>query len=110
MIGRSPTGEWRRLLAACEFKSDDAAVAYKLNPIDHLKLLAKAKIPLLLMLGDKDTVVPHAEKSELVFDRYKELGGPVERVVKPGQDHHPHGLKDVTPVVKFFATALERQK
>jgi len=23
-----------------------------------------------------------------------------------GQDHHPHGLNYVTPVVEFFATAL----
>ena len=26
--------------------------------------------------------------------------------VKSGQDHHPHGLKDVTPVEKFFTDAL----
>jgi hypothetical protein len=55
-------------------------------------------------------VVPHAENSERVFDRYKALGGPVGRVVKPGQDHHPHGLKDVTPVVKFFNDALDLKK
>jgi pimeloyl-ACP methyl ester carboxylesterase len=108
--GKGSEAEWKKLLTAYDFKSDAEAVAYKLNPVDNLKPLAKAKIPLLLVYGDKDTVVPHAENSELVFDRYKELGGPVERVVKPGQDHHPHGLTDVAPVVKFFATALERQK
>lgn len=100
----------KKLLAAYHFKSDDKAATYKLNPVDDLTPLAKAKIPLPLVYGDKDTVVPHAENSELVFDRYKELGGPVERVVKPGQDHHPHGLTDVAPVVKFFTAALERQK
>lgn len=26
-----------------------------------------------LVYGDKDTVVPHAENSELVYDRYKAL-------------------------------------
>jgi alpha-beta hydrolase superfamily lysophospholipase len=93
-------------LAAYDFKSDAKAVAYKLNPVDNLAPLARAKIPLLLVYGDKDTVVPQAENSELVYDRYQALGGPAERVVKPGQDHHPHGLKDVTPVVKFFADAL----
>lgn len=108
--GKGSETEWKKLLTACDFKSDDEAVAYNLNPVDNLAPLAKAKIPLLLVYGDKDTVVPHAENSELVFDRYKELGGPVERVVKPGQDHHPHGLKDVAPVVKFFAAALEQQK
>ena len=108
--GTGSEAEWKKLLAAYDFKADADAVAYKLNPVDNLAPLAKAKIPLLLVYGDKDTVVPHAENSELVYDRYKALGGPVERVVKPGQDHHPHGLKDVTPVVTFFTAALEQTK
>ncbi|MDY3560192.1 prolyl oligopeptidase family serine peptidase [Gemmata sp. JC673] len=102
--------EWKKMLAAYDFKTDDDALKYKLNPVDNLAPLAKAKIPLLLVYGDKDAVVPHVENSELVYDRYKALGGPVERVVKPGQDHHPHGLKDVSPVVKFFTEALAAQK
>jgi hypothetical protein len=104
--GKGSEGEWKKLLAAYDFKGDDEALAYKLNPVDNLAPLAKARVPLLLVYGDKDTVVPHAENSALVYDRYTALGGPVERVVKPGQDHHPHGLKDVAPVVKFFAAAL----
>ena len=108
--GKGSEAEWKKLLAAYDFKSDADALAYKLNPVDNLAPLAKAKVPLLLVYGDKDTVVPHAENSEVVYDRYKALGGPVERVVKPGQDHHPHGLKDVTPVVKFFAAALDPKK
>jgi len=108
--GKGSEAEWKKVLAAYEFKSDDEAIAYKHNPADNLAPLAKAKIPLLLVYGDKDAVVPHAENSELVYDRYKALGGPVERVVKPGQDHHPHGLKDVTPVVKFFTDALGPKK
>lgn len=108
--GKGSEAEWKKMLAAYDFKSDEEAIAYKLNPVDNLAPLAKAKIPVLLVYGDKDTVVPHAENSELVYDRYKALGGPVERVVKPGQDHHPHGLKDVTPVVKFFTDALEPKK
>ena len=108
--GKGSEGEWKKVLAAYDFKSDAEALAYKLNPVDNLAPLAKAKVPLLLVYGDKDTVVPHAENSEVVYDRYKALGGPVERVVKPGQDHHPHGLKDVTPVVTFFAAALDPKK
>lgn len=108
--GKGSDAEWKKLLAAYGFKTDEEAIAYKLNPVDNLAPLAKAKVPLLLVYGDKDTVVPHAENSEVVFDRYKALGSPVERVVKPGQDHHPHGLKDVTPVVKFFAAALDAKR
>jgi pimeloyl-ACP methyl ester carboxylesterase len=108
--GSGSADEWKKLLAAYDFKTDDEAVAYTLNPVDNLAPLAKAKIPLLLVYGDKDGVVPHAENSERVYDRYKALGGPVERVVKPGQDHHPHGLKNVAPVVTFFAAALDARK
>jgi pimeloyl-ACP methyl ester carboxylesterase len=103
--GPGSAAEWKKLLVAYDFKSDAEAVAYKRNPIDNLAPLAKAKVPLLLVYGDADKVVPPAENSALVFDRYKALGGPVERIVKPGQDHHPHGLADVAPVVKFFAAA-----
>lgn len=82
-------------------------MADRFNPVDNLAWAAKAKVPLLLVYGDCDPVVPHAENSAVVYDRYTALGGPVERVVKPGRDHHPHGLADVTPVVRFFTDALD---
>ena len=108
--GKGSAGEWAKLLAAHDFKDDAAAIAYKKNPVDNLEPLAKAKIPLLLVYGDKDSVVPHAENSGIVYERYKKLAGPVEQIVKPGQDHHPHGLKDVTPVVEFFSKAWGANK
>ncbi len=105
--GAGSDGEWKKLLAAYDFKNDAEAITYKLNPVDQLGPMAKANIPLLLVYGDQDTVVPAKENSDLVFDRYRELKAPAERIVKPGQDHHPHGLKDVTPVVKFFTKSLD---
>jgi pimeloyl-ACP methyl ester carboxylesterase len=104
--GPGSEAERKKLLAAYDFKTDAEAVAYKLNPVDNLAPLAKAKVPLLLVYRDADTLVPVKENSEVVYERYTKLGGPVERIVKPGQDHHPHGLKDVTPVVEFFTKAL----
>lgn len=107
--GKGSAPEWSKMLKAFDFSTDADAIASKINPVDNLTPLAKAKIPLLLVYGDADTVVPGKENSDIVFDRYKALGGPVERIVKPGQDHHPHGLKDVTPVVAFFNRALAPQ-
>jgi pimeloyl-ACP methyl ester carboxylesterase len=108
--GKGSAGEWANVLKAFDFQDDAAALAYKQNPVDNLEPLAKAKIPLLLVYGDSDTVVPHAENSAVVYERYKKLNGPVEQIVKPGQDHHPHGLKDVTPVVEFFTKAWGARK
>lgn len=100
--GQGSAGEWQNVLKAFDFKNDAEAIAWKRNPVDHLEPLAKAKVPLLLVYGDSDKVVPHLENSEIVFGRYKKLDGPVERIVKKGGDHHPHGLPDPKPVVDFF--------
>ena len=94
--------EWQKLLKAFDFKDDREAIASKLNPVENLTPIASAKIPILLIYGDRDQVVPHGENSALVYDRYKALGGSVERIVKPGQDHHPHGLTDPHPILGFF--------
>ena len=103
-LGAAPGSaeDWAKLLKAYDFKDDREAIASKLNPVDRLKPLAEAKVPILLVYGDSDQVVPHRENSEVVYDRYKAMGGPVERIVKPGQDHHPHGLTDPKPIVEFF--------
>ena len=60
--------------------------------------------------GQTSKVVPHKENSEIIFNRYQALGGPVERIVKTGGDHHPHGLSDPAPIVDFFAKAWGSRK
>lgn len=100
--GEGSAPEWANLLKAYHFKDDREAIASTLNPIDRLAPLAKAKVPILLVYADSDPVVPHRENGEVLYDRYKALGGPVERIIKPGLGHHPHGLADPRPIVEFF--------
>lgn len=97
--------EWAKLLRAYHFKNDREAITYRRNPVDHLAPLARAKIPVLLVYADRDRTVPHRENSEVVYEKYRALGGPVERIVKPGADHQPHGLPDPRPIVEFFERA-----
>jgi hypothetical protein len=52
-----------------------------------------------------DRTAPHRENSEVVYERYTALGGPVERIVQPGADRHPHELSDSRPIVEFFDRA-----
>lgn len=108
--GQGSAGEWQNLLKAFGFKDDTEAIAYQGNPVDNLAPLARAKVPLLLVYGDSDMVVPHKENSAIVHDRYGALGGPVERIVKPGADHHPHGLTDPRPIVVFFEKAWSSRR
>jgi len=53
-------------------------------------------------VGDADDVVPAAENTAVVETRYKKLGGAIQVIHKPGIGHHPHGLEDPAPVVKFI--------
>jgi len=59
----------------------------KLNPPENLQQLAKAQVPIFLLYGDDDKVVPHNENSLLIEDTYKRLGGSVEVKVVPGAGH-----------------------
>jgi dipeptidyl aminopeptidase/acylaminoacyl peptidase len=57
------------------------------NPIDRLQPLAKASIPILHIHGDKDTVVPLEKNSQVVLDRYTELGGKMKLIIIAGKGH-----------------------
>ena len=102
-FGKGPGSapEWIQCKKVYGLADDDAARAYKFNPVDHLEPLAKAKIPILSICGDADEVVPFDENTLVIKERYEKLGGPITVIAKPGVGHHPHSLKDPTPIVEF---------
>lgn len=100
--GKGSPGDWRRLIERYGFKDEAEALAYPRNPIDNLDAIAKAKIPILIVSGDSDRTVPYVENGAIIKERYEKLGGKVEVILKPGVDHHPHGLKDPNPIVEFM--------
>ena len=59
----------------------------KHNPVDRLRPLAEAKVPVFHIHGDSDTVVPLAENTALLAERYREFGGPVEVEIVAGGGH-----------------------
>ena len=100
--GKGSPGDWKKLIGDYHFASETQALSYRKNPVDNLEPLAKAKVPLFLLVADADDVVPYPENSAIVNERYKKLGGPVSVLIKHGLGHHPHGLADPTPVVEFI--------
>ena len=79
---------------------------FKGNPFDNLDKLAKSKVPVLIIAGDSDKPVPYSKNGEIYKTRFEKLGGNIKTIVKKGCDHHPHGLDDSTPIVKFFEDAF----
>jgi pimeloyl-ACP methyl ester carboxylesterase len=99
--GKGSPGTWKACLSAYGM-THEQALAYKKNPIDQLKAIAEAKVPILHVVGDADKVVPVAENSAIIEKRYRALGGDIHVISKPGIGHHPHALKNPKPIVDFI--------
>lgn len=100
--GKGSPRDWKLVIERYGFKDEAAALAYDKNPVDNLAPLAEAKVPLLHVYGDADEVVPWDENTGVIAERYRELGGSITLIAKPGIGHHPHGLEDPTPIVEFI--------
>ncbi len=100
--GKGSPGDWVSLKNLYGFADDAAAQAYQGNPIDALAPLAKEHVAVIHVIGDADDVVPPAENTAIIEERYPKLGGEIRVIHKPGVGHHPHGLDDPTPVVRFI--------
>jgi len=107
--GKGAASAWRACLEAYGL-TEKQALAYEKNPIDNLAPLAKARVPLLHVVGADDKVVPVAENTTIVEMRYKELGGSIRVISKPACGHHPHSLEDPAPIVEFILKHAGRAK
>ncbi len=77
-------------------------LSFRRHPLDYLPALTVHNIPVLLVSGDSDTVVPFDENGKLLKDAYETAGCIIETHIKPGGDHHPHGLADCSPIIDFI--------
>ena len=77
-------------------------INYRNHPIDNAPKLLSANIPIVMVSGDADTVVPYHENGAYLEKLYKTGEGIIEVYIKEGGDHHPHGLKNNTPIVEFI--------
>jgi pimeloyl-ACP methyl ester carboxylesterase len=91
---------WPEIAAAYGLDRADLA-EFRRSPVDELPLLIQNRIPVVLVYGDADTTVIWQENGKILADFYKENGGELCVIAKPGVAHHPHGLEDPTPVVEF---------
>ena len=82
---------------------DFEKVLAKHNPIDRLAPLAKAKVPIRHIHGDRDKVVPLEKNSGLLAERYRALGGPVKiEIVKDGGHDLWEGWFQSEKLVEFI--------
>ena len=77
-------------------------INYRENPVDKMDILLKNNIPVIMVYGDSDTVVPYDENGGILEKYYKKNGGTIEVYGKKDCGHHPHGLSDNTPIIEFI--------
>lgn len=93
--------DWERCLKAYGLREEQAK-AYDKNPVDNVRILAKNKIPLIIVYGDADEVVPIEENTLLMLEEYKKSGAKLKVICKKGALHHPHSLEDPSPIIQFI--------
>ena len=104
---------------------DKAAAAYglseaglndqliELNPINRVDLLARSKVPVFLIHGDQDKVVPIKENSAALVERYRKAGHGdlVTLTVANGQGHNFwEGFFRCQPLIDFVIARARAAK
>lgn len=68
-------------------KDDLVAKLPELNPIDNLVGLFTHKVPMFVVHGDSDIVVPYDDNTKLLKERYEAHGGAITVKLIPGEGH-----------------------
>ncbi|HRN55396.1 MAG TPA: SGNH/GDSL hydrolase family protein, partial [Agriterribacter sp.] len=86
--GRGSGADWQKLFKAYHF-TEEEAMAFPDNPVDHLETLAAFKVPVVHVVCERDSIVPLAENTAILEKNYRKYGGNI-RV-----DYMTEGVNDV---------------
>jgi pimeloyl-ACP methyl ester carboxylesterase len=101
--------DWRKCLKVYGL-TELTVEKFKNIPTNNCIRIAEAKIPVLSVCGDSDTIVPIDENTYKLAETFRKYGGDIQIIVKKGVGHHPHSLKDPQQIVDFIlANALNKK-
>lgn len=100
--GNSLSSNLDEILNALSLKTVGELMAYRDMPLDKLPKLVGSRIPVILVAGDSDMVVPFDENGIFLEKAYRENGIEIEVHIEAGRDHHPHGLKNPAVIADFL--------
>lgn len=99
--GCGATPEWEECLVVYGL-DEESVKTYSGIPLNKAKAIKDSGIPVIIVAGDADEVVPFEENSMLFAEELKQIGAKVKLIVKPGVAHHPHSLEDPQEIVEFI--------
>lgn len=101
-ISKNVPEDYSEILNALGMKDISRLIACRDMPLDKLPALVANKIPVVMVSGDSDQIVPYCENGIFLEKAYKDAGVEIEVYIKPGGDHNPHGLADSKAVLDFI--------
>ncbi|MEQ6120102.1 GDSL-type esterase/lipase family protein [Reichenbachiella sp. MALMAid0571] len=107
--GKGSKGDWERFMKVYGLESQESIDAFAGNPIHKTEAIAKAGFSMIHVCGEADKVVPVDENSRIFEQKIKESGGEINVIYKEGVDHHPHSLKNPTPIVDFILRVTDNK-
>ena len=105
---RSSPPLWKLCMA--EYGLNEKTAENWKGPLTRLKSLSSADIPIFVVAGGADHVVPFDENSGILETDYRKLGGSVEVILKTTCDHHPHSLNDPAPIANWANGLLKKNQ
>jgi len=111
-IGMSRGGEYAYTWASAN--PDKVSCIYADNPGASRELLMKISalatndVPLLHVCGSIDPLL--GKNSIAIENIYQALGGRISLMIKDGAGHHPHSLRDPTPIADFIVQSITEKR
>lgn len=102
--GKGSPKDWEKLLHLYGL-TEQEALQFDDQPKDHLEALASFKVPVLHVIGLKDSIVPAEENSFVLVNNYLRYGGPAAIIPmtrgrqEPGGHHFP--IEDPSALADF---------
>ncbi|MGL4737802.1 MAG: prolyl oligopeptidase family serine peptidase [Cellulosilyticaceae bacterium] len=94
--------DWALCTEQYQITPQDAAGHFADMAVVKMAKLVDTDIPVILVAGDADEVVPYEENGERLVKAYTAKGKTVPVILKAGVGHHPHSLEEPGQIVTFI--------
>ena len=84
------------------FLNKETFQLFKGNPLDNMEEFFTLGIPLMVVAGAVDSIVPYRDNAGRLLAYAKQKGINVAQIIKPFCDHHPHSIENVAPIIEFI--------
>ena len=108
--GPGSPDHWQKLFTCYGFASEAEALAWRGNPVDTLKVIVDAGIPLIHAAAIEDEVVPITENTDVMEKNCLALGGKITVFRHHGHHHPHHGVDDFKLLIDTIVAADESNR